>query len=232
LADLALLDTEEHIKYFCRTFNLPASKFRRSFVGANEDFYGVRPVHRPEGPFTVLHFGTYIPLHGINYILRAAKNLERHADISFRLIGSGKEYAPAVKLAGELKLEKVKFIAFKDMQSLLEEIARASVCLGIFGDTEKALRVIPNKVFLSLAAAKPVITGDSPAARELLENGRDCLLCEMGSPEAIAKAVLRLHNDAALAGKISVNGYELFKKKASAEMLGRELLEMIKAWDK
>jgi len=227
LADLALLDTDEHIKYFCSTFGLPASKFRRSFVGANEDFYGAKPVQRPEGPFTVLHFGTYIPLHGLKYVLRAAKELEGHSDIFFRLIGSGEEYAPSLKLAAELGLKNVEFVAFKDMPGLLEEISKASVCLGIFGDTEKALRVIPNKVFLALAMEKPVITGNSPAARELLKSGRDCLLCAMADPKSLSAAILTLKADRALALKLAHGGNETFNSSASVAKLGKELAELL-----
>lgn len=227
LADAALLDTDEHIKYFSTTFGLPAEKFRRSFVGAAEEFYGAAPSPLPAGRVTVLHFGTYIPLHGIQHILRAAKALEGHADISFRLLGGGEEYEPARKLAAELKLSNVEFVPFKDMPGLLEEIAGAGICLGVFGDTDKARRVIPNKVFLALAMGRPVITGDSPAARELLESGRDCLLCPMADPAALAGTIAGLAGDAALRRKLALGGGETFKARASTSVLGREITGLL-----
>ena len=69
-------------------------------------------------------------------------------------------------------------------------------------DKEGASRKLPygNAVLtLSSAAGKPVITGDSPAAREFLTNEADCLLSRMGDPVALADAILRLRNYAALA---------------------------------
>ena len=227
LSDLVLLDTEEHIKYFCSEFGLPAGKFRRSFVGAPEDFYGARPERRPEGPFTVLNFGSYIPLHGVEYILRAAKELEGHQDILFRLIGSGEGYAPALKLAGELELKNVEFMDFPGRPALTEEIGGAGVCLGIFGNTEKARRIIPNKVFIAMALGRPVITGDTPAARELLENGNNALLCEMASAKALAETILKLKADPALGLKIAGAGHETFRSRTSAEALGKELCGML-----
>jgi glycosyltransferase involved in cell wall biosynthesis len=227
LADMALLDTEEHIKYFCSSFGLPASKFRRSFVGANEDRYGAVQTPRPSGPFTVLHFGTYIPLHGIPHVLRAAKELEGEPGINFKLVGGGKEYAPSVALARELGLKNVQFSDFRDMPALLEDIAGAAVCLGIFGESPKALRVIPNKVFLSLAMGRPVITGDSPAARELLEDGKNCLLCRMADPHSLAEAILRLKTAPPLALEISRLGYETFRNSASTAALGKELAALL-----
>src|SRR3989338_8849716 len=35
LADIVILDTQAHIEYFAKEFNLPASKFRRIWLGAN-----------------------------------------------------------------------------------------------------------------------------------------------------------------------------------------------------
>lgn len=227
LADLALLDTEAHIKYFCQEFGLPPARFSRSFVGANEEQYKAVPAPAAPGPFTVLHFGTYIPLHGIKYILRAAKELEGREDIRFRLIGGGEEYVSSVQLAEELGLRRVEFVPFRDMPALLEEIRNASACLGIFGDSGKASRVIPNKVFLSLAMARPVITGDSPAARELLEDGKSCLLCRMADPAALAAAILRLKSDPALGPALAAGGYKVFRERASVGALGAELAGLL-----
>ena len=64
------------------------------------------------------------------------------------------------------------------------------VCLGIFGDTGKANRVIPNKAFQILLSGKPLITRDSAAIRELIgpdHNG--VLLVPPANPQALADAV-------------------------------------------
>jgi glycosyltransferase involved in cell wall biosynthesis len=63
------------------------------------------------------------------------------------------------------------------------------VCLGIFGDTKKAERVIPNKVFQILAAGRSLITRDSPAIRELLHPTRGIRLIAPAQPQALAAAV-------------------------------------------
>ena len=52
--------------------------------------------------------------------------------------------------------------------------------------------MIPNKAFQALACGTPLVTADTPAARELLVDGESALLVPAGDPEALAAAVRRL----------------------------------------
>jgi glycosyltransferase involved in cell wall biosynthesis len=99
--------------------------------------------------------------------------------------------------------------------------------LGIFGASEKAKRVIPGKAFLALAMGKPLITGDSPAAQELFEHEKNVLLCDMGSSDALADAILRLKNDALLRQRIGKEGRKLYHDSCRPVVLGAQLAHMI-----
>ncbi|HID86992.1 MAG TPA: glycosyltransferase, partial [Anaerolineae bacterium] len=99
-------------------------------------------------------------------------------------------------------------------------ILPADVCLGIFGLSPKAQRVVPYKVFVALAMAKPLITGDSPAAREVLINGETALLCPMGDPQALAQAILRLREDPSLRRRIAEGGHRTFQERFSPRAIG------------
>jgi glycosyltransferase involved in cell wall biosynthesis len=175
-----------------------------------------------EGEFKVLFYGKLSPLHGIIRIIEAAGIL-RQSKVHFTIIGTGQLSEEVRELAGKMELKEVELVDWVEYQELPLRIKEADVCLGVFGDGEKAGRVIPNKVFQALAMGKPVISGDSPGARELLTHGRDAWLCERGSAEAIAEAILKLKGDPELCRRLGEEGRRLFRERCSTEVLGREI---------
>lgn len=223
LADLVILAEDQSIDYFEREFGVPRMKLRRLFVGADDEIFYPRVCDRLDGRFRVIHFGKYIPLHGMEYILQAAALLQPEA-VQFTLVGTGQLYASMCAMAERLGLGNVRFIPWLDPPALCAEIAAADVCLGIFGATEKARRVIGVKVFEALAMAKPLVTGDSPASRELLEDRVTAVLCRMADPGSIAEGIRLLRDDPALRARVAANGHELFQKRCSPRAIGERLL--------
>jgi glycosyltransferase involved in cell wall biosynthesis len=91
LADRVLLDTNAHIDYFVNTFGLEREKFQRVFVGADDSIFHPMKVDKDDTIFRVFYYGTYLPLQGIGYIIKAAKKLETYNDIKFKIVGKGME---------------------------------------------------------------------------------------------------------------------------------------------
>ncbi|TET43895.1 glycosyltransferase [candidate division TA06 bacterium] len=227
-ASLVLLDTEEHISLFRQRLDLTVTEFRRIFVGTDEDVFYPRKSEGKTSQFTVLFYGSMIPLQGVEFIIRAGALL-RDEQIEFKIIGprASTGFAQARTLADQLKADNIRFQDGLPYGTLPDLIAEADICLGIFGTTEKAKSVIPNKAFEAIAMAKPLITGDSPAAREVFTSGQNVLLCQMGSPKALADAIRTLMNDDALRQNIAKAGYKLFTEKFTTERIGAEVLKCI-----
>jgi glycosyltransferase involved in cell wall biosynthesis len=217
-ADLVVADTDAHAAFFRRTFRLAPERVAVAFVGADEPLF--RPGWHPPEPFHALFVGKLIPLHGLETILAAARLAP---EVPFRVVGDG-------QLAGLLderpaNVEHVPWIPYEDLP---EAYRRAGCALGVFGTSDKAARVIPNKVFQALACARPVITADTEAARELLTDGVDAILVRPGDPTALAAAVRRLAEDTALRARVAEGGNRTYEARASEDVLGarwRSLLE-------
>ena len=194
-ADLVVLDTAAHGQYFVDSFGLPPGKVGQVFVGAETDVFRPKITKQAKSakngvplPFTALFYGQFIPLHGITTIVRAVKLVEKE-EIRWILIGKGQESEKISNLVNELRLSNLEWIEWVPYEDLLTWIHSADVCLGIFGDTDKAKRVIPNKVFQILASGRPLITGDTPAVRELLRPSDVISLVPVGDAAVLATAV-------------------------------------------
>ena len=194
-ADLILLDTQAHANYFSEHFNLETRKVAALFVGAETDVFpptetGKRTVDTGS-QITVLFYGQFIPLHGIGTIIEAAREMEAEA-VQWIIIGAGQEDANIRKRLDEIQLKNLRWLPWVDYTELVSWIQRADICLGIFGGSGKASRVIPNKVFQILSVGKPLITRDSSAIRELLNPDMEGIfLVEPEDPRALAESVRR-----------------------------------------
>ena len=217
-ADLVVADTEQNARFLAELGEIPREHVAVCFVGAEERLF--RPGWQIRERFHVLFVGKLIPLHGLETILGAARLVP---EVPFRIVGSGQLDALL-----DDRPANVEWVEWVEYEALPEELQRAGCALGVFGTSEKAARVIPNKAFQALACGTPLVTADTPAARELLRNGESALLVPPGDAAALAAAVRSLATDAELAGRIGAGGLAAYREHASEDVLGlrwRGLLE-------
>lgn len=193
-ANQLFMDTRTHAEYFEKLYRLRPNSVNHVYVGAESNIFKKKEIiQKPKEVFTVLFYGQFIPLHGIDTIVRAAKIIEKsEEDVRWILIGKGQEEPRVDELIKKIGVKSIHRISWVPYEQLIEYINEADICLGIFGASGKATRVIPNKVYQILSAGKPLITGDTPAIRELLNEGPIVRLVNPGSPEALASGVLDL----------------------------------------
>ena len=86
--------------------------------------------------------------------------------------------------------------------------------------------MIPNKVYECVALKKPVITGDTPAIRELFDDS-ELFLIPTSSPEAIAKAILEVKSNIDGAKVRAEKAYNKLINVASVDKLGLGLKNII-----
>lgn len=226
-ADRIILDTDAHINYFVKTFLVKREKFICSLVGASDDIFYPTEVSDGHTGFHVLFFGNFIPLQGVQFIIRAAKLLERNDDIKFDIIGNGQTYHQVRALASELQVKNIFFHEHQSIYELARSISQADLCLGIFGDTEKAQRVIPNKVYEAIAMGRPVLTADTPAIRELFTDRQDILFCRGADPTDLADKISLLYDDTVLRSHIAAGGRATYQVYCTPSVIGVKLIRKL-----
>lgn len=190
--DRLLCDTSCHADFFHEHMAVPREKLRVLFTGTDEKVFkpaeeGEDPPHDPKAPLRILYHGAYLPLHGTEFIVEAARRTQG-LNIHWDFLGWG-----AYKAATEAKAKGITNITFLEKVPYVEVprvIRTADIVLGVFGTTEKASRVIGNKVYEAMACCRPVInefcTGYPPEAKQC----KAITFIPPGDPQALVDAVV------------------------------------------
>jgi glycosyltransferase involved in cell wall biosynthesis len=221
LPNLLIIDTSEYAKWFQITHGISKDRLRLVPTGADDRVFHPSNDYAKKDQFLrIVYYGTFIPNHGVPYIMEAARLLANSQDIKFDLIGQGpdREFATAYKVKHELN--NVQFIDWLDKESLVKHLAKADISLGAFGTTPQSLMTVQNKIYEGMAMGKAVVTGDSPAVRQVFEHCTHLYLCERANPEALAQAILALYKNPELLSKLGIEGHNLYGKQYALEKLG------------
>ena len=196
-ADVVLVDTEEHRELLPERYQAKAVVVA---VGAPAPWHAAAhdASDAPAGqgrPLRVVFYGLFTPLQGTP-VIGEALGLISGAAIEVTMIGRGQDEAAAKRAAAAN--QSVRWLDWVPAADLPAVVAEHDVCLGIFGTGDKALRVVPNKVYQGAAAGCAVITSDTAPQRRVFgtvpqESG--AVLVPPGDPAALADALLRLADD-------------------------------------
>lgn len=229
-ADVVVVDTDEHRDL------LPARRRGRAVVvpvGATEAWFRAdteahadAEAHAApaDNALSVVFFGLFTPLQGTETVGRALRLLhERGVPVRATLVGSGQDAAAVHDLVDALP--GVTWLEWVDGADLPALVAAHDVCLGIFGTTDKARRVVPNKVYQGAAAGCAVVTSDTPPQRRALADA--AVLVPPGDAVALADALAGLAADparrAALRARAREHAGDRFTPAAVTAPLGQVL---------
>lgn len=192
-SDVIVMDTEAHRQYIIDLYRLDENKVVSIPVGVDTTRF--KPMSRNANhSFIVGFYGGFIPLQGVEKIVKAAHILRDHNDISFEIIGKWLDHKKVTSLAKKLGVRNIEFVGWVPYDELNDRINNYDLCLGIFGDSLKADLVVPNKLYHYAALGKVIITKDTVGVREIFENNQNAILIK-GDAQNIANHILSAKKD-------------------------------------
>ena len=224
--DLVTWDTSCHVDFCAEYLKVPREKLRVLLTGTDESVFKPQPSSplTHNSLFRVLYHGAYLPLHGTEYIVEAAR-MTQDENIQWDFLGWG-----AYKAATEAKaagIRNVRFLEKVPYVDVPKVIADHDVVLGVFGTTAKAARVIGNKVYECMACCRPTInefcTGYPPEAK-------DCKAIKFippGDAKAIADAVREYRDDWANRDAYFAEARDFFEKHLSMRVIKDQLVGIL-----
>jgi glycosyltransferase involved in cell wall biosynthesis len=174
----------------------------RRFEGAPDKLTLRRELCLPIDAKVATYAGHVNATKGLDIVLSAAARLP---ELRFLLVGSSghglverlaRAHANVTLVPWQPFDRTVHYLLASDV--LIQPPSR--VPLAVVGNT-----VLPMKLFLYLAAGRPILAPDTPDVRELLRHDHNALLVTPGDVSATAAALTRLTHDAALAARLGEN---------------------------
>lgn len=235
LPDSLIIDTAQYAHWFADTYQIDQRTISLVPTGADDRLFspGSTKCHNSNSqsaeigdfanrPITILYYGTFIPNHGVQWIVEAAHLLRHESRLRFVMIGEGPEKAAAQRYCAEHQLTNISFCQWMSQRELCHHIARADLCLGVFGITPQSLMTVQNKIYECLASARPVLSGDSPAIRDVLVHGEHIYLCRRADSKALAESIQTLVHDSDTLNRLAKGGYQRFLESFTVELLGKQ----------
>lgn len=152
------------------------------------DFFKPPTNYKPKRD--VVFVGEFSPLMGLDVVLDCIK-MPSMNKFTFTIVGTGQDSPKIKQIVG---MENVRILDWVEYQKLPELYADHKLSLGIFGSSEKAKSVFPNKIMESLRVGVPCIS----ASREI----KDYFGSEIGvelvpekSANLLAEGIERLLTD-------------------------------------
>ncbi|MEW6359070.1 MAG: glycosyltransferase [Planctomycetota bacterium] len=158
--------------------------------------------------FVVGCVGNLRPEKGQDMLLRAfRKVLDGAPSAHLVLVGGGECFEKWQRLAGELGLgDRAHFLGVRhdvpQIMRALDVYCLCSLCEGM-----------PVSILEAMAAGKTIVATDVPGTNEAVENGKNGLLVPLHDSDALAAALLHLHEHPPLAQSLALAG----RKKAEEQ---------------
>ncbi|MFH0970347.1 MAG: glycosyltransferase family 4 protein [Candidatus Diapherotrites archaeon] len=226
-SDLTILASEGERNYFVHKLGIPAEKTAVVLIGANTENFVIQK-KKKQSKTIVIFIGTFLPISGVETILRAAKHLEKNREVEIWIVGDGQMGAANRKLAEELGLQNIKFLGKKPYSEVPSLLNQADIALGIFGSGEKANRILPTKMYEAMALAKPSITARSEGVQEILTDGKSVVMVEPHDDKGLAEKIAWLAKNPQKAVEIGKNAHSIFLAKATPQKIGERIIELAK----
>ena len=225
-ADLILTDTSAHIDFYADQFGLSRANLLALPVGALEiaETSGQAVQPHPQSPFSVLFYGSMLPLHGIDTIVAAAARLT-DLPIRFDFVGGSQKQAQNLhQLCRQHGITHYTYRRWVPLEDLVKsDIPHADLCLGgPFGGTPQARRVVTSKTSQALALGKATVIRATDADLGFIDK-HNCLLVAQADPAALAQALRWAYAQRDELSKIGERGRQLYRQKLSVDAIAQQL---------
>ena len=177
--------------------------------------------------FIISFTGTIGMAHGLEIILDAASQVSD--DIIFFVIGEGARKKILIDKAKKRSINNIFFIDHLEWQEIVNINQIIDVHLVHLIKNDEFKKVIPSKVFESMALKKPIIMGVDGESRKILDDAECSINIEPENANDLVKAIYYFKNNPEEIDRKGIKGLNYMLKNFSREILANKMIENIKS---
>ena len=176
--------------------------------------------------FIISFIGTIGMAHGLNVIIEASKKVNNN--IKFLIVGDGAKRDELKKISIDENLKNILFISSISWQEIinLNQIISANLVHLINEPLFK--KVIPSKIFESMALKKPIIMGVKGESSEIIQDAQCGISMRPEDPNSLNDAINKLLDNPQLVKDLSENGYKYVQNKHNRTILANQMIEFLR----
>ncbi|NQY25956.1 MAG: glycosyltransferase family 4 protein [Piscirickettsiaceae bacterium] len=183
----------------------------------------------PKDKFIVGYTGTLGVANALYEMLEVAELLKEYGDISFMIVGDGKEKAKLKQLVIEKELRNIVFIdpiLKTQIQSMLHEF---DICyIGLLHEPLFRFGVSPNKLFDYFYSERPILYAIDSGKYLPVDEAKAGISVSDADPKTIAAAILELREMTVdERRKLGRNGHRYVKENHNYSILAEKLAKVI-----
>jgi glycosyltransferase involved in cell wall biosynthesis len=201
-----------------KTFGVKAQTIHSASSGMKIDQDKVAQIRKEwAGSFVVGHAGALVDRHkGQSTLIKAAAELAgKIPNLKVVFLGKGPDLAALRKQAEGLPVE---FLGFKD------DVANYISCMDVFAFPSNN-EGLGSVILDAMACGVPVVASNVGGIPDLVHDGKSGILIEKGDSAALAAAILRIRDDAALREALAQGGRNVASDN-TAEAMTRRYMEL------
>lgn len=174
--------------------------------------------------FNVAFTGTVGLAHGLEIIINTAKLLR---NINFYIIGEGAKKNELIKKAKELKIKNIYFINNLSWQEIVDINQSIDMHLVHLIDSDEFKKVIPSKIFESMALKKPIILGVKGESEKIIDKARCGFKITPENEKEFAEVISNIINKKYLINDFGENGFNYLVRNNSRTILADKMIKSI-----
>ena len=177
--------------------------------------------------FIVAFIGTIGMAHGLEIILKSAKKIN-HQSIKFLIIGDGAKKNYLIQKSKEHNLKNVIFISNLSWQEIVNINQIIDIHLIHLINSSDFRKVIPSKIFESMALKKPIIMGVDGESRKITNNANCALNIDPENHIELINLIDYYRHQNEYLKNLGLNGNKFPQKNYSRKILANKMIEFIK----